>query len=82
MPELLNLIEMRTGLSFNFIEISDSRDLTTRMKRGDVTIAAPLIWSQQRSRDFDDHTVYVHAGSAGDQHGRAGCAAKTRRAGT
>ncbi|KAF0856428.1 response regulator [Pantoea dispersa] len=51
-PELLNLIEMRTGLSFNFIEISDSRDLTTRMKRGDVTIAAPLIWSQQRSRDF------------------------------
>ncbi|MCE0491274.1 transporter substrate-binding domain-containing protein [Pantoea sp. Mb-10] len=51
-PELLSLIGLRTGLHFRYIDISDSRNLTQALDRGEAMMTAPLIWSQERSKDL------------------------------
>lgn len=51
-PELLELISLKTGLRFHYTEINDSRDIVSNMRKGEVSMTAPLLWSRDRTRDF------------------------------
>ena len=51
-PELLSLVSLRTGIQFHYIDIGDSQQLQTAFNDGKAEMAAPLIWSSERSREI------------------------------
>ncbi|WP_336795271.1 response regulator [Erwinia aphidicola] len=51
-PELLRLISLKTGAKFNYIEVNDSRDLTSNLHNSHIMMTAPLVWSQKREQEF------------------------------
>lgn len=51
-PELFNLIGLKAGIRFSYKDMSDSREILPQMQKGEVLMTAPLVWSQQRSRDY------------------------------
>jgi len=51
-PDILDLVSLKTGLKFNYIEEDDSEKLRQLFRQGHIMMTSPLVWSQQRSEEF------------------------------